>query len=137
MTAVTRKKDWPERLVAFIEAAEAQPFVWGKTDCMQFALGAVEAMTGENPYPKATGYGTRAGAMRCLKCHGFASVVEALAAKFEMVAPAMARRGDLGIVMEEESPAAAVCDGLFFVGKTPRGNIRVPRSLVIQAFRVD
>ena len=44
-----RLPDWPERLSAYVEACRAMPFVWGEHDCVLFAAGAVEAVTGVRP----------------------------------------------------------------------------------------
>jgi hypothetical protein len=41
-----RYEDWPQRLVAAIEAARGRPFSWGAMDCCLFAADVVLAMTG-------------------------------------------------------------------------------------------
>lgn len=42
-----RLPDWPERLAAYVEARRHRPFAWGSNDCVLFAAGALDAMTGE------------------------------------------------------------------------------------------
>lgn len=46
MTALKRLPRWPDRLDAFIESRRNMPFSWGHSDCITFAAGAVEAITG-------------------------------------------------------------------------------------------
>ncbi len=106
---------------------------------MQLAMACAEACTGVHPYPDAVGcYIDRAGAQECLKRHGFDNIVEALSAKFPLIAPALAQRGDIGIVTFEGILASCVCEGREFVGKAPDkdGLIRLPRRVVVQAFHV-
>lgn len=133
--------DWPVRLFATLARHEALIFSYGTSDCMQLAMDCAEAVSGMHPYPDAKGreaYHDRRGAKACLKRHGFANIVEALSARYPLVAPALAQRGDLGIVMMDEVPCAVVCEGLQFAGKPPAtlGLTRVGRDRVVQAFRV-
>lgn len=133
-----RHQDWPQRLQAAI-AYHDRPFTWGESDCMQLAMHCAHVMTGQHPFPDTPGsYFTRAGAYRCLKVHGFDNIAEALAARYQQVAPALAQRGDIGIVSFEGVLSSCVCEGREFVGKAPdkAGLIRVPREKVVQAFRV-
>lgn len=44
---MTRYEDWPVRLNAYIESRRQMPFAWRDNDCCSFAIGAVEALTGE------------------------------------------------------------------------------------------
>ncbi len=44
-----RYLDWPVRLNEYIIASEKKKFEHGTHDCVIFAAGAIEAMTGENP----------------------------------------------------------------------------------------
>lgn len=135
---MSRVDDWPLRLLAAIERHD-RPFAWGESDCMQLAMHCAHVITGVHPFPDTPGsYSTRAGAMRCLQAHGFESIVEALAARYRPVAPALAQRGDIGIVSMEGVLASCVCEGREFVGKAPDkdGLIRVPRRAIVQAFRV-
>lgn len=43
-----RFEDWPRRLEDYIDAARAEPFRWGRSDCLHFALGVVEVLTGRD-----------------------------------------------------------------------------------------
>lgn len=136
-----RVQDWPVRLHATI-AQHDKLFTWGSSDCMQLCMDVAEAMTEEHPYPdtRPGKYKTRTGAMKVLKAHGFDSIIEALAAKYKVIAPSLAQRGDIGIVsMTDGTIASCVCEGVSFVGKAPdqEGLVRFPRSFVVQAFKVE
>lgn len=133
-----RLPDWPRRLVEFVEAHAETPFSWGGHDCVLFAAGAVAAVTGEDPAAEIRGrYRTRLGALRLIRARGFDDLAGVLAARFGQVAPAMARRGDLGFVAGGEGPSIVVCVGDRFVGpREPRGLAHLPFSAATAAFRV-
>ncbi|MGF7160121.1 hypothetical protein FHS85_001744 [Rhodoligotrophos appendicifer] len=131
-----RVLNWPERLFDAIRSHEARPFEWAVSDCWGMAMDVVKAMTGHEPFASARKYKSARGARGALHRRGFATIVHALAAEFEEVPPAMAQRGDLGVIEVEHEQAAAICEGVMFVAKARTGVIRVPRSHVIQAFRV-
>lgn len=46
---VVRFPDWPKRLNAHINSLRGQEFGWGEFDCVLFAAGAVQAITGWDP----------------------------------------------------------------------------------------
>lgn len=134
---MTRVQDWPVRMLDAIRDHQRQPFAWGTSDCMQMVCDAAGAMTGARPYAATRGaYDSKHGAARCLAEHGFASIVEALAAVYEEVPPALAQRGDIGILQTEGLTAALVCEGRYFIGKSPDGALAVPRHKILKAFRV-
>jgi len=124
-----RHHDWPERLSAFIATARARPFAYGPHDCVSFANGAVEAMTGKSVMPRLR-YSTALGALRALKREG--GVHKAIAARLPEIPPATAQRGDVGTVLVDtpngpttsacivlgEKLAAAGADGLTFLSRS-------------------
>lgn len=135
---MARIDNWQIGLTAFLEEFSCREFVWGKSDCMQLALGAVKAVTGQAPYPGAKGYRTEKGALKVLKRHGFDDAEQALAAAFDEVPVSMTGRGDIGVVDSDEGPAAVVCVGVHFVCMAPKnGFINIPRASVRRAFRVE
>lgn len=137
---MSRLQDWPERLFATIDKHRLLSFEWGGSDCMQLVMDCAEAITGTHPYPNAKNYHTRAGALSCLKRHGFSDIVEALSAAYNVIPVPLAQRGDIGIIkLPDDLYASCVCDGMNFVGKAPGedGITRVPRTIVLQAFRVE
>ena len=131
-----RLEDWPERLIDQIQRHSTIPFEWGKSDCVTFPMDCVSAMTGEDPSRDHRHYSTPRGAAKALAKNGFASVGDAFAAHFEEIPPAMAQRGDIGVV-EGEAATAGVVFMDVPIGKDVNGTRRVSRSLVTRAFRVS
>ena len=68
MTPVTRLPDWPERLVDYFTSMKEAPFEWGKNDCILFALGAAQAITGMDTAKDFRGlYKNAIGAARIMR----------------------------------------------------------------------
>ncbi len=85
-----RRTDWALRLAALLSAAEARPFDARQWNCANFALAAVEAVTGNKPSVKV---------LPCL-------AASADSAGFPRIAPAYARAGD--IVLAGDPPRLGV-----------------------------
>ena len=124
-----RFPDWPERLTAYVEARRNLPHVWGENDCVQFAGGALEAMTGANPFAQWRGtYATQEEATAILLAEGgFVTALHRLLGK--PVAPLQAMRGDL--LFGELRPGQeglAVCIGPAAVAPGWRHVIRSPKK---------
>lgn len=81
-------------------------------------------------------YRTARGAAIRLARHGFRGVGGALAAVLEEVPPALARRGDVGVVLEQGAEAGVVVLGTELAGMAPAGMTIVPRERLVRAFRV-
>jgi hypothetical protein len=128
-----RLPDWEQRLAAYIAGAHGAAFAWGKHDCVRFAAGAVEAVTGERLLPRVQ-YRSQAGAYRALKELGFASVAEAV--PLPPVALAFAARGD--VVAREDSLGVAVGRDALFVGEEggEPGLVRFPVLTCDRAWKV-
>lgn len=135
---LVRVGDWEARLNALLAQRRDVLFTWGATDCCMFAADAVLAMTGVDAAAEFRGrYTTAGGAARALKRHGAGELAATIDAKFESVAPAFVRRGDLVAVDHDAlGTAIGVCIGADAVfvgleagedGDTP-GLVRVPRA---------
>lgn len=91
-----RLEGWEGRLAAIVDEARGRPYVLGEHDCFRVACRVVEALTGEDLWPRFSGYRTKAEALRYIARHG--SSFEACfdhvfgAARVDVRA---ARRGDL------------------------------------------
>jgi hypothetical protein len=132
-----RKEGWEDRMLEEIERHSALPFEYGKSDCLVFAVDVARAISGVDAMKGRRGYKNEVGAFRALKRAGFADVGDALASKFEEVAPSLAQRGDLGVIVGEKVTVAVVFVGPYVVGKEAPGGIKqVSRSLATRAFRV-
>jgi len=143
----SRVKGWEVALARVIEHHAQTPFAWGQCDCLTMIGDAVVAVTGADPMAVYRGrYTSGGGAARVLKKAGFDDVGAALASQFEEVAPAMARRGDAGIVETtvrgKSVPAAVVIIGAEVAGKSSPGKAGgtglsiVSRDRLVRAFRV-
>ena len=138
--ALARRADWPERLQEVLDRHAALPFGWGSSDCLLLPMDGVLAMTGVDPAAAIRGtYRSARGAARQLARRGHAHVGEAFAAHFPEIAPALAHRGDLGLIRVPEGSgyAGVILFGLGAFGKAAAGGtVFVPRSAILRAFRI-
>lgn len=137
MTA--RVFDWTARLYAVIAKHDALPFAWGKADCFNFAMDAVEAMRGQpDPYAdQRRRYKTEAGAARQLRRLEAADAGDLLLREFEEIPAAMAAPGDLMLMPSASGPpACGVCVGHEVLMRAEASLMRVPRTRALRAFRV-
>lgn len=122
-------------LVAFIESRVRTGFAWGKdaNDCVSFFGAAIEAQTGANPLADLGHSWTSArGAARVLRRYGGLSA--AIDSKLTQIAPALAARGDGGLVETATGHAVMVVEGEYLVGPGPSGLARRPRRDMIRAW---
>lgn len=153
MTANTvrpaRHSGWDVALVETMAKHQATPFAWGKSDCITRIADLSLAMTGVDPMVDLRGsYDSAAGSAGVLKDLGFKDIEAALAKHFEPVAPAMARRGDCGIVVTQagnrEVKAGVIVMGEYLLGcalpSMPEtdelGTIWLPRERLVSAYRI-
>lgn len=144
-----RLSDWPERLTFFVEARRHSPHAWGTNDCAMFASGAVEVMTGVDPFARWRGtYADKTEAMRLLALEGG---FEGLCGRVfgEPVSVLQARRGDLllgRLKPSDPEEGLAVClgnravaPGAFHVSHdaTEAGLVFLPLERFRLAYRVD
>lgn len=117
-----RVNNWPRALNDYVAAHEQQAFAWGAHDCIMFACGAIEAITGKDPAHHWRGkYASAFGAARIFHdWGGFEEMIATIAGAegFDEVPVPQARRGDL-VLIHEKRPSAGVCLGLHsaFTGK--------------------
>lgn len=134
---MTRKPDWPERLISIIDHHMHAPFQWGVSDCGILFADVSKALTGFDPLKHMRRYRTKAGALKTLKRHGYDSVADLVADKFEEFPMAQAGRGDLAMPeITDALSSPAVITGAQAVSKNEHGPVVLPRSLLIQAYRV-
>jgi hypothetical protein len=110
-----RREDWPEVLDARVEEARRRAFSWDEHDCVGWAVGTAEAMTGRPIMPWHDPYKDAKGALKALKALGCADV-SAFAEKYfgGPIAPAAARRGDVVLLPSGQKSwpyALGVCLG--------------------------
>lgn len=129
-----------QALMAYIEAVRSHPFEWGEHDCCQFAAGAVEAMTGQNPMKEFIGrYSDVETARAALREIGAGTLYHTMLTKFGApLHPAMGRRGDIAYAIHD-GPTLGVCLGAdcAFVGEqgNQKGLVMIPTLDTKRIFR--
>lgn len=131
-----RRADWAEQLASFEDARRAMPFVWGKNDCVTFAMDAVRAMTDADPIADLRGrWATALGATRLLNKLG--GIEAAATARFGAPkAPKFAQRGDVVLVRTAGRDSLAVCTGVLAIGAGVESLERVPMTEARMAWTV-
>lgn len=111
---MTRREDWPARLLEQIEAAAAEPFVWGSWDCGQWVGKVCEAMslTGHNPMEPWRGRYTTELGMRRILARDFGGDLVAFWTSVlgEPVELLTAGRGDAVVVEHDGDQASGIID---------------------------
>lgn len=133
-----RRPDWPERLVAFVEANRSRPHEYGSFDCLLLPAGAVKAVTGKDHGRGHRGkYTNAATGARYLRKLGFDSPEAMIDSLLEEKPTGFAQRGDI-VLGADGIPA--LCMGEFALSAGQEGNrkglVRVPRSEWVKAWRV-
>ena len=131
-----RLPGWEPRLIRYIESEERYPFTWGTHDCLTFVSACCEMVSGVYPMDGVDMYHTEEEAQEVLRLLGYSDVSEALATHFEEIPPAMARRGDCGVVELRGVVASVVVMGAISYGRSERGLIKFPTRRVTRAFKV-
>ena len=127
---------WEKRLNAVVAKHQALPSEYGVSDCYLIPDDGVEAVTGERMYPKALGYTTEAGAAKKLRQHGFETVRDAFAAKFEEIPPVMAQRGDIGVIVRDGVLSGGLFTSIGFMTRGVEAVEFLPAAAVTYAFKV-
>jgi hypothetical protein len=134
-----RLPDWPERLAAYLQQHRHVAFAWGQADCVRFAAGAVQAITGCDVLPCS--WADKAGALRQLRLAGGlqAAVAGLLPA---LGSPAWAQRGDV-LLVQASAPAGrmrrrwlAVADGHQWRAPDASGLRAGPMAMAVMAWGV-
>lgn len=100
---LTRRPDWEPAYIGALEAADALPFGYGKSeiDCLRRVAAVCEAMTGIDPMRGHRAYGTETGAFKCLSKAGCSSVEDALRMVFPETTKLRTMRGDCGVLAQQ------------------------------------
>ncbi|GAB5431083.1 MAG: hypothetical protein EpisKO_04530 [Epibacterium sp.] len=138
-TTLRRRPDWHSRLAAYLARVARLPFRPGSHDCVLFAAGAVEAMTGTDLAAEYRGsYRTLKDGQEVLKARGYADHIALVEDLFESVAPALAQVGDLAVVPggQGERGALGIFQGSGVYVLDPSGLAVVDRLTAYGAFSV-
>ena len=139
-TIPARQPGWEGRLLATLGKHRDAPFVWGNSDCLIVAADLARAMTGVDPMKGYRRYRTEGGAARLLDQLGCSDIEDALALVFPPIAPAMAWRGDCGIVEQERAgeveKLCVVFAGELAMARSPLGSAFLKRGRVVRAYAI-
>ena len=110
---MTRYRNWRNRLAAHLSEVSRLPFKPGEHDCMLFAAGCVEAMTGVDlALPFRGAYDTLEGGMAKLKKAGFKDHIDMIASLFPDECNRLsARAGDLAIMPGDLMASVGIVQG--------------------------
>lgn len=133
-----RVTGWEERLIAAVQAHISGPFEWGTRDCATLFATCVEAVTGASPAADIAPWFSAQSALRNLRHAGFASVQDLVLARFTIIYPSHAQRGDIGYPAGPIEPLScpAVITGAEAVSMTADGFIMFPASKLAITYRV-
>jgi hypothetical protein len=142
MIAARRLTGWPERLAEYVAARVSMPFAWGSNDCITFAAGAVEAITGQHP-PMPVWHDVREAMRELRTIGGIERAVESIGL-IEWHRPDVARRGDVVLVPSVTAvdgyrsgrPYMAVCLGHVCAAPGGCGIVYGPMSAAMRGWRV-
>lgn len=137
-----RREDWPELLKAYLDGARTRSFAWGENDCILFAAGAVEQMTGIDTASEFRGkYKTEMGAARLLRKLAPSGLPHAIARALgaEEISPLQAWRGDVVLIPIGDGKSAVGIVDLRGTAVVSVGEVGVeyrPLSAAVKAWRV-
>lgn len=136
-----RRAGWEVAFADLMAEKQSHVFAYGEDDCATLHADVCRALTGIDPMNGLRGaYVSKTAAARLMKKRGFASHEAALDAHFERCAPAMARRGDIGLVETESGLGGVVVMGAMVWGwaepKAGAGGRFVDRAQLVRAWRV-
>lgn len=120
-------------LIAMIDTRRRRAFAWrGGRDCVSFAALAVKAQTGIDPRGELRWRSRREARLLLASCGGLEAAMDA---RFNRVAPAMAKRGDIAALpCDEFGVRLMVVEGTTLVGPGDEGLERLPRAMMIIAW---
>lgn len=130
-----RVENWPSVLMAMVEKAEREPFVWGKNDCCLWVADIVKAMTGKDFAEGMRGkYSTIEEAVEIY--NGF-SLLEYINTILEnRISINFAQRGDVVMAKFPVGETLGICIGGMAAFKTLTGLIQIPMLNCDHAWRI-
>ena len=133
-----RIEGWEQRLSRVIAYHAAKPFVWGGRDCATLFSQAVAALTGENPADGLPPWFSAASALASVRAAGFETMQQLVLARFAIIHPSQATRGDVGYFGGHLDALAcpSVIVGSEVVSMTLGGWAVSPLSSIVLAYKV-
>lgn len=134
-----RMSGWEVRLDLVVDAARAEPFVWGRSDCFTFVCECIEALTGEDRAAPWRGrYATERESLRLMAKHGH-SLRQAGDWFFgsEAISARQARRGDAVLFQSPDGrKPLGICLGAMSAARSFDGLVFLPTVSAVLAWRV-
>lgn len=120
---------------AAIERHQALPFQWGVSDCAVMCGDVMRAVTGRHVL-KGYRWASERGAIVELRRAGFATAIEFFTSGLDEIDPAMAMRGDIGVVDvgAHGLSSPAIIDGAWAFSKNTDGAVMVPATMIVRAW---
>ncbi len=130
-----RPEDWPERMRKRLLLWEKAPFIRDETDCVEFAIDMVKAVSDRVIVNPARGqYHTEADAQRCLRAMG--GTLKEIVSSYlgEPVHVNYAQRGD---ILLNDGMNLGVCIGMHGKFRSITGLMEIEASKCDCAWRID
>ncbi|MBY6223552.1 DUF6950 family protein [Ferrimonas balearica] len=121
----------------FIQEYRHRHFVWGETDCCQFAAAWLARCTGRELSLLVGPYASERGARRAIRKAGFTGLESLVNAHLGApAAPLNLRRGDIGLVSTDDGPALGIVGGAVVWVMAPDGVANLPASALLKGWRI-
>lgn len=133
---LTRAADSSSRLIALVNDWRSRPYVYGVTDCWQFALAAVRCQTGVDLMPGVVWPRSLFGAVRIMIENGWENINDAMNALLPSQSVEDARPGDVVSFERGGEHHMAVRVGDTALTPDLRGLMAIDRALWRRAWRV-
>lgn len=145
-----RHSGWEIALVDTLSRHQHEPFAYSTADCLIRVSDVALAITGQDPVAEFRGtYSDAKGAAAAMRKAGYTSIEAVLAGTFEEIAPALARRGDCGLIETNvdgrKELAAVIVVGDMVMGAADPGMARgrkkagttwAKRARLVKAYRI-
>lgn len=134
---IARRPDWPARLNLAIRLHMKGEFEWGQYDCGTLFSDAVYAMTDFDPMQPFGRWKSETDVMRTMVTLGVKTLKDYVISVLPEIAPAMARRGDVGYAAEVGTLSCpAIILGTEAVSRDQSGWVSIPTTSLVTAYRV-
>lgn len=130
-----RVPNWEVALIAAVNAHRHLAFDWPTNHCVGFARKCGIAITGSSPLPDISPANEEEANAEIAKRGD--DLADAVGRLLPRVAPAQAQRGDLGIVIDKGNKVLVVVVDSFCAAPGPRCLRFIPRTKLVDAFKVN
>lgn len=130
--------NWDVELVKFADAMRGQALLYGFSDCVMMAAGAVEVQTGRQLTAEHAGQYDDADSARAYMHRRGWSDVDDVASHFLVEIDTRTRtRGDILMHIGERGKTLGICLGRSSLVMTLEGAMQIPAASAVKAWRVE